>query len=315
MSAIPKILVPLTVDSTVITASSVSEPYGSETTWVSAGTYVIGDLRYLASTHRIYKCTAAHTGRTSAPNTVTELGYYWLDYAPTTKFAPFDTLTSTKALGTTSISYTLLLPTFTNCLAFYGLSNITSVQVIVRDSAGGTIVFNQTTTLTYPGLGFWEYYHTAATILDRCVFQNIPLVVNPEITITLTGGSGATVGVGMIAVGDLRPLFNTLTWGGTQFGAQAKPTTYSYIKTDEYGVTTIVKRGSSTDISIKVELPHDQADYALTTIQGILDTPVAIIATDEFGYSGLNVFGLTSGSLTYESYNRDVFSIDVRGFI
>jgi len=315
MSAIPKVLVPLTIDSTVITASSIAEPYGSETAWVSAGTYVLGDLRYLASTHRVYKCTQAHTGRTSDPNTATELGYYWLDYAPTTKYAPFDSLTNTRGYGTTSISYTLLFSTFTNAIAFYGLSGITTIRVVVKDGAGGTTVYDTTTTLSSPGLGFWEYYHTAPTILDRAVIQGLPLVVAPEITVTLTGSTGATVGVGMIAAGDLRPLFDTTTWGGTQFGATAKPTTYSYIKTDDYGVTTIIKRGASTDMNIKVEFPHNQADYALATVQSVLDVPAAWIGTDEYGYAGLNVFGLASGNLTYESYNRDVFSIDVRGFI
>lgn len=299
----------------MVTASSISEPAIGETAWVSGGTYVVGDLRYLAATHRVYKCTQAHTGRTSAPNTATEIGYYWQDIGATQKYAPFDAYVNTKGYSVTSVTYTILLPTFVNAIAFYGLSGVSSATVVVRDGAGGAVVFNQTQTLAVPGLGFWEYYHTPATILDRCVFQNLPLVLNPEVIVTLTGTSGSTVGVGMIAVGDLRPLFDTVTWGGTQFGSQAKPTTYSYIKTDDYGVTTIVRRGSSTDMSIKVEMPHDGSDYALSTMQSVLDIPAAWIATDEAGFSGLNVFGLASGSLTYQSYNLDVFSIDVRGFI
>jgi len=315
MSAIPKVLVPITIDSTMVTASSISEPASGETAWVSSGTYAVADIRYLAATHKLYKCTQAHTGRTNAPNTASELGYYWQDIGATQRYAAFDNLVNTKSTGTTTITYTILLATFINSVAFYGLSNVSTVRVVVKDGAGGTVVYDQTTNLIYPGLGFWEYYHTAATILDRCVMQSIPLVSAPEVSITLTGATGTTIGVGMIAIGDLRPLFDTTTWGGTQFGSQAKPTTYSYIKTDDYGVTSIIKRGSSTDMSIKVEFPHGQADYALATVQSVLDIPAAWVGTDEFGYAGLNVFGLASGTLTYQSYNLDVFSIDVRGFI
>ena len=315
MSSIPKVLVPFTVDSTVMTASSIAEPAAGETAWVSGGTYVVGDLRILTTTHRVYKCSLGHTGRTGTPDSATEAAF-WTDWAPTMRYAAYDTLTSTKSTGVTSASWTLLFSQFINSVAIYGLTTgTTSARVVVKEGAGGATAYDQTNATIFPGLGFWEYYHLPPEILQKTLFQNIPLVLNPEVTITLTGQSGATVGCGMVAIGDMRPLIDTITWGGTQFGAQAKPTTYSYIKTEEDGTTTIVRRNFATDMSIKVEMEHGQADRALATLQEVLDVPAAWIGTDEEGYSGLNVFGLASGTLTYESYNYDIFTIDVKGFI
>lgn len=316
MSAVPQVLVPITVSATNLTASSIAEPDTTvgEVAWVSGGTYAVGDYRILTSTHRVYKCAVAHSGRTSNPAATSEAAY-WTDFGPTNKFAAFDQLCNTKSSGTTSISFTVLMSDFVPSVALYGVSG-SGVRVVVKQGAGGTTVYDSgVRSLIFPGFGFWEYYHSPATILDKTLFQDIPLCLNPEVTITISGATGGAVSVGMIAVGDLKPLIDTTTWGGTQFGAQSKPTTYSYIKRDEYGGVTIQKRSSATDMRITVQMPHGQADRALNIIQSVLDTPAAWIATDEDGYSGLSVFGLASATMTYQSYDLDEVTIDIQGFI
>lgn len=315
MSAVPEVLVPITISASNLTSSSIAEPAAGETAWVSGGTYVVGDYRILTSTHRVYKCALGHTGRTGTPDLPSE-ATYWTDFGPTNKYAAFDQLTNTKSTGTTSISFTVLLSDFVPSVAVYGVVG-SGIRVVVRQGAGGTIVYDSgVRNLIFPGLGFWEYYHSPAAILDKTVFKDIPLCLNPEVTITISGATGSAVAVGMIAIGDLRPLLDASGWGGgTQFGAQSKPTTYSYIKRDEYGNVTIQKRSAATDMRITVQMPHGQADRALGIIQSVLDVPAAWFATDEEGYSGLNVFGLASATMTYQSYDLDEVTIDVQGFI
>ena len=314
MNSVPKILVNIPVTDAILTSSSVAEPATGETVWVSGGTYAVGDVRILTSTHRQYKCVLAHSGVTALPSAASE-ATRWLDVGPTQRWAPFDNLTNTKTSTVTSASWTMLFPDFINSVSLYGLTG-TTVRVVVKTGAGGATVYDTTKTLVYPGLGFWEYYHSPASVLDKVLFSDIPLTLFPEVTITVSSSvAGQPVGLGMAVIGDLRPMIDDTSWGGTQYGAQAKPTTYSYIKRDDYGNVTIVKRSSATDMKITVDMPHSQSDRALRAIQDILDVPAAIIGTDYDGYQGLNVFGLASATLTYSSYDLDVITIDVQGFV
>jgi hypothetical protein len=119
----------------------------------------------------------------------------------------------------------------------------------------------------------------------------------------------------MIVLGDMRPLVTVGEIGGTEYGATAEPVTYSYITTDVYGTTKIVRRHNATNMRVRVVLPKADADAALATVQDVLDIPAAWIASSASGYGGLNVFGLGSGSLGYDGSTHSVFTINVKGFV
>jgi hypothetical protein len=121
----------------------------------------------------------------------------------------------------------------------------------------------------------------------------------------------------MIVVGDLVDLVGDLAeFGGTEYGSMAEPVTYSYIKTDEFGNTTIVRRHRSTNMTAKIVLPSERTDEALRQIQEVLDVPVAWIAKpNRSGFQGLNVFGLGSARVTYESPGLSRIDLNVKGMI
>ena len=148
--------------------------------------------------------------------------------------------------------------------------------------------------------------------ISKIILTNIPIRPTAELTITLTG---ATVEVGMINLGDYKSLVGSGEWGGTQYGASAEPVSYSYIKTNADGTTTIVRRNAATSMRASIILPRDQADYALACVQDVLDVPVSWVATDANGFTGLNVFGLGSGSLSYDSFNIATLDLSVKGMI
>lgn len=302
------IIAPLTIDSTMIGAgTTIAEPAAGETAWVSGGTYVVGDLRIRTTTHRVYYCVAAHTGRTALPENDSA---YWLDKSPTQRYAPFDSYTSTAATATTSLTY-VLTPGYFNAIALYGLSGAT-YSVTVKDVTGGSVIYTKSGSLYYAPLGWYEYLFSPVKTVPSLVFRDIPIRPAAEITLTLTG---ATVSVGMIAIGDYQSLAGTGDWGGTQDGASAEPVTYSYIKTAEDGTTTIVRRHAGTNLRASIALPRDEADAVLQAVQAVLDTPVAWIATDASGYAGLSTFGLGSGSMKYDSYGSATLDISVKGLI
>lgn len=122
------ILVPIPItDSMLLAGTTIAEPAPGETAWVSGATHVVDDLRIRATTHRVYACMQAHTGRAQLPENDPA---FWKDKEPTQRFAPFDAYTTTAAKTTGSLTY-VLQPGFFNALSFYGLVGA-SLTVIGR---------------------------------------------------------------------------------------------------------------------------------------------------------------------------------------
>ena len=307
-----KIVLPLTiVDSMIVAGTSIAEPDSSETAWVSAATYAVGDKRIRTTTHRIYKCASAHTGRTALPEADPT---YWVDIGPTLRWAPFDSYVSTPATATGGITY-VMRPGYCNAIALYGLVG-SSATVSIKDSPGGTVIFNQTLSLYDDPAGWYEYLFLPVRPRTKLVFKNLPIRANPEITISINSASGGAVAVGMIVLGDYRSLVSELAdFGGTESGATAEPITYSYIKTADDGTTSIVRRHAATGMRAMVVMPRSDADAALRLVQDVLDIPVGWVASDEPGFDGLNVFGLGSARLTYTSAITAQMEINVKGMI
>lgn len=306
------IIIPTAITAAMIGAgTSIAEPSTSETAWAASTAYAVGDVRIRDTTHRKYRCAVAHT---SAASPVPESDpTSWVDIGPTDRWAPFDSYTNTRAMGTTSLTY-VLSPGYVNALALYGLVGA-QYSITIKDAPGGATIYNRAGFLTQDPSGWYEYLFVSQGSVEKLVLHNLPIRPSAEITITITAATGQPVGIGMIVVGDFVPLVgDTAEWGGVQYGATAEPVTYSYINTDEYGTTTIVRRHAATNMRCTVKLPRAFADLAVQRLQSVLDQPVACIATTSQGYDGLNVFGLISTSpVSYDSFSIASIDINVKG--
>lgn len=301
-------------DAMIGAGTTIAEPSSGETAWSNAAVaYALGDIRIRATTHRKYKCAAAHTSAASPlpENDPTR----WVDIGPTDRWAPFDIYTSTASKTVTTMTY-VLSPGYFNSVALYGLTGA-QYSITVKDAPGGATIFSRSGYLTEDPLGWYEYLFVATRAVDKLVFSGIPIRPAAELTITITAAVGQPVGIGMIVAGDYVPLISDAAeWGGTLQGASADPVTYSYIKTNDDGTTTIVKRNSGTNMRCKVALPRIHADAALQVLQGVLDRPVAFIATGAPGYAGLSVFGYAkSAAVSYDSFQNATIDLNVIGLI
>lgn len=306
-----KFIRPITLTESMLKSSTVSEPAATEAAWQSGGAYAAGDLRIRASTHRVYLCTSSHSGSAIPP----ELDVArWTDAGPTLRWAPFDFYISTAAMSTTSLTY-VLQPGYFNAFALYGLTG-TQLSVVIKDESGGSIIYSHVAPLYEDPAGWYEYLFVAPRAITQVSKTNLPIRPDAEVSITVSAASGQPVGIGMITLGDMVDLLGDLAeFGGTEYGATAEPTTYSYIKTDDFGNTTIVRRHRATGMNASVALPRINADEALRQIQTVLDVPVAWVATDAAGYAGLNVFGLGSARMSYDSPEIAKLQITVKGMI
>ena len=301
------IITPITItDAMVGAGTSLAEDATSA--WTSA-TYAVGDERHVVATHRVYKCAVAGSSTVSPQLDPTR----WVDTRPTNKWAPFDIYTSTAAATVTTMTY-VLTPGYFNSIALYGLTG-SQYTLTVKDTAGGTTIYTRTGYLLADPLGWYEYLFGTARVTNKLVFTDIPPRPAAEITLTITAAASVAVGLGMIAIGDYVSLAGEGDFGGALYGATAEPVTYSYFKTNADGTTSIVRRHAATNLRVTIAMPRTEADAVLQKVQGVLDVPVAWIASAADGYTGLSTFGIGSGSMRYDSFNIANLEINVKGLI
>ena len=306
-----RILFPTTITASMIkSGTTIAEPDTGETLWVSAGSYTVGQERIYE--HKTYACVQTHSGRTASPDT--DSAYWlWNERKPSNRWAPFDYYTDTPATGTTTFTY-VLEPGFFNGISMYGLVG-DSVDVTVKDVSGGTTTYTHSSDLYDQALGLYELLFSALRQRQKLVLSDIPISPTAELTITITAASGNPVALGMLQVGDWRTVVGAAEWGGVQYGASGEPRTYSYIKFNDDGTSTIRRRGKSTDVRGVVGMPSASADYAVQLVQQVLDVPVSIVCTQTPGYDYLNVFGLISGNMKATSFSTADFDFQVKGFL
>lgn len=277
--------------------------------WTS-GAYVIGSERHVVATHRVYKCAIDGNSAISPELDPAR----WVDNRPTNRWAPFDIYTNTAAKTVTSLTY-VLTPGYFNALALYGLTGAT-YTITVKATTGGAVIFTRTGFLTEDPVDWYEYLFVTPKTRKTLVFTGIPIRPTAELTVTIAAASGAAVGLGLAAVGDFTPLYGAGAFGGSQYGATAEPITYSYIKVFDDGTTKIIKRLSATNLRASVNMPRAEADGVLQILQGVLDVPVACIATTVPGYDGLTAFGLiASAPVKYDNFGIATLDISVKGLI
>lgn len=312
----PFILVPLGVTDAMVASSTIAEPDATqgEVVWAAGTNYTLGQKAILTTTHRVYENLIPGIDATSPDVAVMQTTPRWLDLGPTNKWAAYDSQISTQSKGIATLTY-VLRPGFFNAISIYGLEGAT-VTITAKLAPGGAAYYGpRVFELIEPPLDYYDYYFGVIRSSTKLLVRDLDPQAAPELTITITAGAGAPVKVGMIAIGDLRELVTAGLLGGTQYGAKVTPITYSYINTDQFGVTTIKRRGSATNMDITARLPQTDADAALLTVQEVLDQPVAVIGTDAFGYAGLNCFGLVTGSLSYDGPNHANLNVQVKGLL
>ena len=184
-----------------------------------------------------------------------------------------------------------------------------ALTLTVKDSPGGTIVFTTAVTLEASAPpDYYEYFFDRFQPQTDYLASDLPSYANAELTVSITKVTG-NVKCGVLAVGDLKPL------GLTQYGAKAKPKTYSYIKIDEFGNNVIKRRKSAKDMSASSYVKLEEANFVLDTITELLDIPCVWVGTDIEEYTGLRVFGLGSAELSYDQPQFATLNLNVQGLI
>lgn len=311
MSTTARVLVPITItDAMILSGSSIAEPAAGETLWVSGGTYALGLEAIRSTTHWVYECVQAHTGRTALPE-VDEA--FWKKKRPTLRWAPFDDYANTKATAVTSLTY-VLQPGFANGLDLSGLVG-SGYSLVVKDAPGGAVIKSSSGDLYEQAAGFYELLFSPLLQLTQLSFDDIPLAPDAEVTITITSSAGQPVALGTIKVGDWRQFVGTGSFGGAQYGASSDLNNYSYRKYNPDGTYTTVKREASLDVSCSVVIDAEQAMYADAIRKEIKDVAVPFEASGMPRYGYLKTVGFVTLSMQADNFGSTSLKISVKGTI
>jgi hypothetical protein len=301
------VLAPFAVDDLMLSSSTA--PENDYPAWASTTAYAVGDYCISTTTHRVYQCMVANTGKdpTDLKNQDGTTTVYWLDFGPTNRWAMFDNEVNTQTIVPSPLTVVLEVGSFT---AFYlaGL-DASQIDVSIKDAPGGNVIYSYSGQLegSQPA-DYDEYFFDRFKPQTDFIASGIEQYTSGELTITLSSPSG-NVKCGVLAVGDLRAL------GQTQYGAKAKPKTYSYIKTDDFGRTAIKRRKAAKDMTATAFLDLSEANTVTDLIQGLLDVPAVWVGSDLPEYGFLRVFGLGSGEISADGPTYCQLSLSVQGMI
>lgn len=290
----------------MLTSSIAETDYAA---WSAATTYAVGGRCISTTTHRVYESLVAGNINHDPTDITNRIGTtpYWLDVSATNRWRMFDDQTTSQSSAATAMTVTLTPGSF-NGFALLGLAADT-ISVTVKELFGDTTIYSYSGRLEDSAPDdYYEYFYSAFKPQTDFVASGIDSYAQMSITVTLAVASG-TVYCGMLQVGDLRLL------GLTQYGAKAKPKTYSYIKVNEYGENEIVRRKKATDLSCSAWLKVEDADSVNNTLGDLLDVPCLWIASDLDQHRSLRVFGLGSGDISFDHFQDCLLTLNVNGLI
>jgi hypothetical protein len=293
-----KVIERVVFQGSMLTSTTATEAYSN---WSNATTYSI-NARVVYS-GRIYE-SLQNSNTNHIPSSSPT---WWVDIGPSNGFAMFDQQISTGTTAGTSLTV-VFQPGTIDSLALINL-NTDTVQIVVKDSPGGTIVYDQTGGLSFVSVSDWYQYFVYDPLLKRTqlVFYGIPPIADCEVTLTFA--SSTSISVGECVFG----LLNSI--GLTQFGASAGIIDYSRKETDDFGTVTFVKRPYSKRLNAEVYVQRADINRVQRLLYNLRAAPAVWIASEE---SDLEEVALVYGfyreftcNIAYPSHS--IYQIEIEG--
>ena len=282
---------PIQITDTEFTSSTVPETDFAE--WAVGTTYADGDKVISTTTHRIYESVqASNTGN----DPTTDDGTWWIDIAPTNRWAMFDNVVGTVTSQATSIIVEVDLDSIVSSLALLDIS-AESVRIEVIDPIDG-LVYDKTIT-TYDQatvIDWYTYFFEDLRPQTSLIINDLPSYKQSTIKLTISNSS-SNAECGTFAIGKYIEL------GKSQYGARVGIIDYSKKDTDIFGVTSLLERTYAKKIDVNCWVDNTQVDYIANKLAEVRATPCVWVSNnDSSAYSSLVVYGFYKDWQTVISY-------------
>lgn len=307
MSASLSVLVPIEISDFSLVSSTA--PEADYPAWSAGITYAVGARCISPITHRVYESLVAGNVGHAPTDIANQAGstLWWFDVGPTNRWAMLDGEVSTQTIVPSPLTV-VVRPGAVTGMFLAGL-DATTLSISIKDKPDGIVIYQYDGDLdSTRQADYYEHFYAAYKLQTDFLASGMDPYTDCEVTITLARPDG-DVKCGVLVVGELRSL------GQTQYGAKAKPKTYSYIKTDEFGNNTIKRRKKARDMTASAFVALSDANSVLDTISDLLDVPCVWIGTDLPEYTGLRVYGLGSAELSYDHPQGTILNLTVQGLI
>lgn len=298
-----KVINPTTIQEAMLISSTATEAYAS---WSSSTTYAINAIVVYGT--RLYK-SLQNSNLNKLPSEVGSL--WWSDIGPSNKFAMFDEQVNTTTTSTGSITVVLEPGSFDSLY----LSNLKAqtVTLVVRNAAGGDIIYEETQSLSADEVFDWYQYFLFDPLNNRSqvLFTNIPPTSTAHVTLTITSGGTSSVYCGICVLGKM------VSIGNTEYGVTSGIIDYSRKEPNEFGETVFVRRNFSKKIDARVWLKLKDLNRVQKLLYDLRATPVVWIGSSDPSYEeALIVYGFYRDFTTEISYPTTIFcSIQIEGLI
>lgn len=290
-----KLLIPIAIADANLVSSSVPET--DYTAWASGTTYSIGQKCISTTTHRIYESTQ-NTNLNHDPTT--DDGTWWLDIAPTNRWAMFDSVIGTvTSVGTGPITVTVDPLESYNMLALLDLV-ATSVQVeVVLDA---TTIYDKTYTMDDRRItgGWWGYFFEPLDRQSTLVVEDLPPF--GEVTVTINGTACGTFLVG-----------REFVIGKTLAKPKVGIVDYSKKDTDTFGNSIVVKRSFAKRYEADVICDSVRVDGIATKLAEVRATPTLYIGDDRYSYESLLAYGFYKDfniTIAYPNFSECALTVE-----
>lgn len=269
-------------DSILITSGGTANTNVPETdysAWSSGTTYAAGARVILTSTHRIYESLQATNLN---KNPVTE-SLWWIEVAPTNRWACLDASVSTGTSQADNIKYTFRPGTVINALAALNLKNATQLTITVTSDSFGVVYSKSIDLLSAPvSPAWWDWFYGVRRSRTQDVELDLPSYLDCTIVVEIDGGSDLFVGV--LMMGQQRR-FGV----GIEYGARVGIQDYSRKEKNDFGDTVLIERAFAKRANFSLMVAKAETDALQDFLSDIRATNCLWIGSTE--YEATTVFG------------------------
>ncbi len=224
--------------------------------WSAGVNYPLGARVIKAATHRVYESVIpANLG-----NDPPLAPHAWIDAGPTNRWAMFDAGAgprSTAPAGSITVSFAPARDVDT-----LGLLDFDAATIRLRIIADGAAVHDET---------------RADAGSAAMVFLDLPHEAGQTIEVTIAPLADAPAAVGKLIAGA------AFDMGDTETGATVSLTDYSRRETDDFGVTTVVRRAWAKRFTVRSVLPSSRVDAVQQRAAEARAVPALWIGDEAFG--------------------------------
>jgi hypothetical protein len=189
---------------------------------------------------------------------------YWMEAAPSNRWAMWDAEISTASTVAGNLTATLVVPGRFNAVAFHGLMG--SSITVTQKNAGGATLWTETRALMSNPASWYAYFYDTRQQVRQAVFTGLVPQLGSRIEVVIA--STTTAACAAVSVGNAREL------GDAQYGATSGITSYSRKETSSAGVQTLRKGRTSKRMSLTLVQPLGQYN-AVSELLESLDATAA----------------------------------------